>query len=153
MVILDSSPMPSSRVNTGSRASVAVLRKSSSSGFRNEFSQPYQAIRSPSTTADTTAIPKPDTERVRLACRWLCSWPFSTSLAPAASTSCSGGRNTRVAGLARYLRAEFPQCQEQQHGERLPACPSGVRLRRHPAGSRRRALSVAGPDGPAALVE
>ncbi len=102
MVILDSSPMPSSSVNTGSRASVAVLRNSSSSGFRNEFSQPYQAIRSPRTTADTTAMPKPDTERVTLACRWLCSWPFSTSRAPAASTSCRGGRNTRVAGLARY---------------------------------------------------
>ena len=76
MLILDVSPIPSRRVKTGSRASAAVLRKTSSSGFRNRSSDRYQATSRPRATADTTAMPKPLAERVRLAARWFCSWPF-----------------------------------------------------------------------------
>jgi hypothetical protein len=92
METLDTSPMPSSSRNTGSKASGAVLRSNSISGLRALPRRWYQPMASPSGMANTMASSKPPSERARLMEVCSHSWPFSASAQPAASTSLSGGR-------------------------------------------------------------
>ena len=68
MAIFEVSPNPRMSTNTGSSASAAVLRNSSSTGLRTAASGRYQPMSSPSGTATATARPNPDSDRTRLAC-------------------------------------------------------------------------------------
>ena len=65
-------------MKTGSSASAAVLRKTSSTGVRSSRTGRYQAIAAPTGTAVTTARPKPAPARTRLAWAWRHSSPSVT---------------------------------------------------------------------------
>src|SRR5947209_10285804 len=87
--------MPSSRMNTGSNASAAVLRNSSSSGPRISETGRYQPISSPSGTPAPIAMRKPTSERTRLARVLSHSWPSLASSIRALTASENGTRNVR----------------------------------------------------------
>src|SRR3569833_3347477 len=90
-VTFDSSPMPSSSVNTGSSASAAVLRASSSSGCRNRATGRYQPISRPSGTATATAIANPAADRPTQANKNTTNRPARASSQSARRSSDSGG--------------------------------------------------------------
>src|SRR5690349_12827961 len=92
IAILEVSPRPRISTNTGSRASAAVLRNSSSSGVSTVATGLYQPISRPSGMAAATARPKPASDRPRLACACSISSPDCTRCHQATSTSDSGGR-------------------------------------------------------------
>src|SRR2546429_641033 len=66
MATFEVSPSPRTSTKTGSRASAAVLRNSSSNGFSTVASRRYHPMSNPSGTATATASPKPDSDRTRL---------------------------------------------------------------------------------------
>ena len=82
--------MPRISTKTGSSASAAVLRNSSSTGETSSRTGRYHAIAVPSGTAIASARPNPAAERIRLALRWVHSWPLTSRSHHAASTSESG---------------------------------------------------------------
>ncbi|CAM5425514.1 hypothetical protein SAVIM40S_05525 [Streptomyces avidinii] len=84
--------MPSSSTKTGSRASAAVLRNTSSRGPSSAATGRYQPMSRPSGTATATAMPKPPKERARLARVCWPSWPLPSSSHQAVATSLTGGR-------------------------------------------------------------
>src|SRR3954468_19637056 len=100
------SPSPRMSTNTGSSASAAVLRNTSSSGLSSVATGRYQPMSSPSGTARTIARPNPDSDRIRLASTCWASWPVTSSRDHATSTSDSGGRNV---GSTRFRRGSVSQ--------------------------------------------
>ena len=67
MAILDVSPIPSSNINTGSKANAAVFRNNSNTGFNSSLASGYQPINNPNGIAITNANEKPLIERMILA--------------------------------------------------------------------------------------
>src|SRR4051794_12409484 len=84
--------MPRIKVNAGSSASAAVLRKTSSGGVRIPRTGRYHAIAAPNGIATQAAIAKPLADRTRLASTCLQRRPAFAIPHHAWSTTCSGGR-------------------------------------------------------------
>ena len=90
IAILDNSPMPKNRINTGNNASAEVWRKNCSNGSSTLSTRANQPITSPRLTPQAIASSSPAKERSRLACKCLSKSPLLARSSTAPSTAEGG---------------------------------------------------------------